>query len=564
MLALHHKVLPPTLKVIEPDPGLGIDDSPFYLNTQTRPWVSRQNHPRRSGVSSFGFGGSNFHVVMEEFKPQKTAPSWDGSVEIFAFSADSAEKIVACLRKLQKKLRKALSGPEIAVLAARSRADFSTAQACRLTFVLEESAKPAVLVDQALEKLTAAGGKTAWTAKNIYYGCSEGTGGLAFVFPGQGSQYTGMGRDLICTFPEALESLELADQTVDLPLNLSDVIFPRPCFSDKERQAQEKALRATDLTQPALGVVCLAMTRVLQRFGVFPEATCGHSYGELPALYAAGRLDADALLRLSALRGRYMAAADRNGAMLAVKAPIDQLAKLVADSDLDVVLANRNSPLQGVLSGTAEAIEAAGELCRKNGFRSMPLPVSAAFHSRLVKDAQKPFTQSLRKIDIQTTEVPVFSNTTGFPYPDTPAEAEKLLGEQILRPVDFIGVITHMYDQGVRTFVEAGPKTVLTGLIRAILKGREFAAIPLDPSSGRQSGIGDLARSLAHLAALGHPVDLSGWETPVPAPRKQLMSIPISGANLTPTANSSAMSAPIRTRCNTTGDPPAPPASARP
>ncbi len=531
VLALHHKIIPPTLKIKQPDPGLGITDSPFYLNTQTRPWISHPDHPRRCAVSSFGFGGSNFHTVLEEHNSRKNQVSWDGSVEIIALSADSGKKIAEALKDLQKKLT---GNPDAkAVLAAKTRNDFNPAQSHRITLILESPQKPGDLIEDTLLQLENNHGKTAWNTRQAYYASTPEPGKLAFIFPGQGSQYIGMGRDLICAFPEALEAMELAARNLDLPDNLNDLIFPKTLFTQKEQQAHETKLRSTDITQPALGAVCRALHNVLKRFNVKAEAACGHSYGELAALFAAGVIDKDAFLQLSFLRGRYMAAADKNGAMLAVKAPIDKLDTLIRESNLDVILANRNSPVQGVLSGPADAIIAAEKICRKNKFRAIQLPVSTAFHSQLVKDAQKPFMKALEKIDLQRPGIPVFSNTSALPYPDKPDEAAGLLGRQILCPVDFIGVITNMYDSGVRTFVEVGPKTVLTGLVKAILKGREFTAIALDASSGKLSGIGDLARTLGHLAALGYPVKLDQWEeNSGRPPRKKLMSLPISGANL--------------------------------
>jgi len=533
VLALHHKVLPPTLKVKQPDPGLEIEGSPFYLNTQNRPWVSHPDHPRRCGVSSFGFGGSNFHMVLEEYQSRKKQVSWDGSVEIFALSSDSDKKLAQSLRHLQKKLTDTPDTDLTAALAAETRNNFKTNHFHRMVLILEAPQKPTDLLDDAIAKLENNHGHAAWNTYQAYYGSAPVQGRLAFIFPGQGSQFVGMGQDLICAFPEALKALERAGQFLDPLDNLNDLIFPKSLFDPKERQAHETKLRSTDITQVALGAVCLAFHNVLKRFNVKADAACGHSYGELPALFAAGVIDEDALLELSFLRGRYMAGADKNGAMLAVKAPIDKLAALVRESNLDVILANRNSPVQGVLSGPADAVTAAEKKCRENKFRTIRLPVSAAFHSRLVKNAQKPFMKALEKFDLQKPEIPVFSNTSALPYPDKPYEARKLLGRQILCPVDFIGVITNMYEKGVRTFVEVGPKTVLTGLVKTILKEHECTAMALDASSGKQSGIGDLARTLGHIAALGYPVKLEHWEENNNKPfRKQLISLPISGANL--------------------------------
>ncbi|MCP4353311.1 MAG: SDR family NAD(P)-dependent oxidoreductase [Desulfobacterales bacterium] len=471
VLSLYHKVFLPTIKADEPDPDLNIDDTPFYLNTETRPWFSRKGHPRRAASSSFGFGGSNFHIVAEEYQAEKQEVAWDGSVQLSEYLKEKAEKP---------------------------------------------------------------------------------PGKIAFIFPGQGSQYVSMSRDLVCSFPEAFEVMEKANSSwllahssweqptansQQLRANslLSDFIYPYPARTKEEKAIQEEILRNTDIAQPAIGAVSAAMLKILERFGLKPDATCGHSYGELPALYAAGWIDIDTFLHLSVARGWFMASAGRDkdrdpGTMMAVKAPLEELDALIKDEGLDVILANRNSPNQGVLSGSTEAIAIAEKACKQKKFRPIRLSVAAAFHSVLVKDAQEPFMETLKKIDIAPSDIPVYSNTTGNAYPADPDEARQILGGQILCPVHFVSEIESLFDSGVRTFLEVGPKSVLTGLVKAILKGRDFHAISLDSSSGKKFGTEDLAKTLCELAALGYPVELDKWESP-PEKREQRMSVLISGAN---------------------------------
>jgi acyl transferase domain-containing protein len=136
-------------------------------------------------------------------------------------------------------------------------------------------------------------------------------GKFAFMFPGQGSQYPNMGRDLVCCFPGAMQAIQAADQQFDQDRPLWEILFPRPALTDDQRRQQADALRRTDVAQPAIGAVSLAMLSVLEYFNVRPDATCGHSYGELPALYAAGWIDRETLLALSVTRGRLMADAGK-------------------------------------------------------------------------------------------------------------------------------------------------------------------------------------------------------------------------------------------------------------
>ncbi|MCG6906418.1 MAG: acyltransferase domain-containing protein, partial [Desulfobacteraceae bacterium] len=551
-LALHHKVLPKTLKADTPDPDLGIAESPFYLNTETRPWIAADGHPRRAGVSAFGFGGSNFHLVLEEHSPRKTAVAWDGSVEIVAFSAADAEGLRSRLQEAAAALEPSPPLAEIARLADDSRRSFSTRDAHRLVLTIQRppaatSAQAAAAfagsLQHAAELLAQNGCDHSWGQAGVFYGCGAPAAKAAFLFPGQGSQYVGMGRDLACIFPEALAAFEAADRALEGSPKLSEIVFPSPARNDREKAAQEKILRQTDKAQPAIGALSLAMLAVLERFGVHPQAACGHSFGELTALHAAGRLSVGDFLALSVARGKAMAATARpegdtsqtsSGAMLAVKAPLAEIADLLAELDLPLVLANRNSPEQGVISGAVDAIAAAERACQKRGLQTRRLPVAAAFHSPLVQSAQVPFAQALAQVEMAESTVPVYANTTGRPYPADSAAARALLGGQLVKPVDFVGAIEALHRDGFQTFVEVGPKSVLTGLVKATLSQKPFQAVALDPSAGTAFGLGDLAKTLSQLAAWGVAVDLTAWEEAPPASRKAVMTIPISGANLKP------------------------------
>ncbi|MBN1930586.1 MAG: acyltransferase domain-containing protein, partial [Desulfobacterales bacterium] len=538
-LALYNKTLLPTLKADKPDPKLGISKSPFYLCREIRPWFSKNGHPRRSGVSAFGFGGSNFHAVLEEYQETKTEISWDGSVEIIALSAASQQELISCLKNFKTKLFSDSTDSTLARIASQSRKDFTIQNPYRLLLVLERPFDPNTDFKRALESLEANKHSNGWNIGNLYYGGPEKPGKIAFVFPGQGSQYVGMGRDLICCFPEAFQILESINKKYKGPHRLTDYIYPYPAQTPEEKQTQESALRSTDIAQPAIGAVSLAMLNILRAFGIRSDATCGHSYGELSALLAADWIDLETFFHLSIARGKFMAASgknstENNGAMLAVNAPLDELTDLIATMATDVVIANRNSPNQGVLSGPVKSIAQADKICKQRGLRTIPLPVSAAFHSSMVKDAQEPFMQILQSIQMIPSDTPVFSNTTGKAYPKNSDAAKKLLGEQILRPVDFVSEIEEIYRLGVRTFLEIGPKSILTGLVKSILKDRDIHAIALDSSAGKRFAMADIAGTLCHLASIGHPVQLERWEHPVQEAQKQRMHIPVAGANPKP------------------------------
>ncbi|MBU4471085.1 MAG: acyltransferase domain-containing protein, partial [Desulfobacteraceae bacterium] len=545
ILSLYNKVLPPTLKAKEPDPNLGIETTRFYLSDQTRPWFSRKGHPRYAGVSAFGFGGSNFHAVLEEYSKTKSHTSWDGSVEILAFSGDSLDAVIQSVENLKASISSAKSFKDVSGPAELSRSTFDHGKAFRLLMVIEHTlwqkeglSGIVKILDDATMKVSENPGHPELDAKTSFFGGPSKPGKIAFVFPGQGAQYVGMGMDLVCTFPKAFEVLETANSLFTQETRLSDFIFPVPVVDRKLKKQQEEDLTNTDVAQPAIGSISLAMLKIIQSFGLKPDAACGHSFGELVALNAAGWMDDPTLINLAIHRGRLMALAGKAsgdpGTMLAVKAPLEELDELIKNSDTGVILANRNNPNQGVLSGPTEAIAKADKLCKEKGFKTVALSVAAAFHSHLMKGAQQPFMDIVTHSRLKPTDIQVFANSTGTPYPSDSLGAKKILGEQLIRHVDFVNDIRNLYASGIETFVEVGPKTVLSGLIKSILEGEHFNMVAVDGSGGRQSGLSDLAKAICQLAALGYPVLVGNWEpgsTPPADPQKPRMEIMISGTN---------------------------------
>jgi acyl transferase domain-containing protein/3-hydroxymyristoyl/3-hydroxydecanoyl-(acyl carrier protein) dehydratase/NAD(P)-dependent dehydrogenase (short-subunit alcohol dehydrogenase family) len=562
-LSLYHKTHFPTLKADTPDPELDINNSPFYLNSHSKPWIKqnhkKNNYPRRAGVSAFGFGGSNFHAVLEEYNPVKEHVSWSKSVQILAFSSNSSQDLKENIKNLitdlydDQKLDSKGKRDQLAFFASQSRDNFSNQHELRLLIVVEKDGNPVELLEKAIKIIidNIQNNEAPTNDRNIYFksesletknqDCKVG-----FLFPGQGSQYTMMGKDLVSIFPEANEAVGLASHCFEKDSKskpLHDYIFPLPEHVQDTKSAEE-ALRNTDIAQPALGAISLAMLKILKRFSISPTAACGHSFGELCALNAAGRINDNDLLKLAAARGKHMAKASKqsgdSGSMFAIKASMDKIEQIIAENKLDLVLANRNSYSQGVLSGSTDEIDRAVKIFKKNKVRGVKLPVAAAFHSHLVENAAKPFAEDLKDINFNETDIPVMSNTTGTPYPSDSKEAKDILGKQLSNPVNFIKNIESMYESGISLFLEIGPKTVLTGLVKSILKGKNVTAVSMDISAGKKakpdSGLSDLAHVLANLASKGCNIDLTKWENPCDKIEKKKMNVFLNGANPKPVA----------------------------
>ena len=540
-MALHQKVLPPTIKVTRPLDEAESADSPFYLNTLKRPWLPVAAHPRRAGVSALGFGGTNFHCVLEEHGAMKPAVEWDGAIEVLAFGCED----FADLRTQLAAHRTDSSWLDFRREAHQLRQQFRSDANFRLLIVVAAESDRASLKDAALKMLDKNPGKTSWTAPaGIAFGSGKRQGKLGALFPGQGAQYAGMMRDLACQFPGMMEALAEADEVFASQdyrsdeQRLSDFIYPHPAFSEESRRRQEDALKATDIAQPALGAVSMGAFNVLNYFGVATEAACGHSYGELLALCGAGRIEPAALHQLSNLRGRLMAGnngGDDRGSMLAVQADEEAVLGFLREEQSQLVVANRNSPTQYVLSGPLEQIKRALASLTKRAIRSRQLQVSAAFHSPLVADARAPFAEALEGVAFDEGRMPVYANATGREYPANAKQAREILASQIVRPVNFMEQIQAMHAEGVRTFVEVGPGHVLSDLVQSILPGGQVETIALDSSRGNRSGTFDLALALARLAALGQEVALAKWENAPPAIEanagRPVLSVPLSGAN---------------------------------
>ncbi|WP_218580028.1 type I polyketide synthase [Methylacidimicrobium cyclopophantes] len=492
-LALHQRVLPPTLGVDRPNPALRSPESPFYLPMEPRPWLADpEKGPRRCGVSAFGFGGSNFHLVLEEYRGAfRAADRIDLAPrerELFFFSGNDPQQIFDAIERLLHRLPR--SGiAELGPLAgALFRADPSPAGRETPPFRL---ALLAASLEELRGRLLAWQSRPGWPmdgsgeSEGCYWGSGSGLGGLCVLFPGQGSQRVGMLAELAVASEDCRERLEWADRALrqELPQPLSRYLFPPATFSAEERSAREEALNASRVAQPALAAVELAGLSFFSRYGFEADCFSGHSFGEYAALCAAAALPPEELLRLAAQRGRIideLVAKGRVGAMAAVGAPSDRVRELLP-SIPSVWVAAANGPRQTTISGTVEGIERALEELRRTGIPGKKLGLAFPFHSGLAAEARAPLAQSLAQISFSAPRKPVFSGGSASPYPSSRAGIRALLLRQIEEPVCFVETIEALYRAGIRAFFECGPGATLTGFVRKILADRPHLAFGLDP-----------------------------------------------------------------------------------
>ncbi|UBU18236.1 type I polyketide synthase [Nonomuraea gerenzanensis] len=548
VMSLHEHVLPPSLHFETPNPNVDWSAIPFRVGTELQEWARPAGGVRCAGVSAFGFGGTNFHVVLEEYIPGRhrftgtpvtyatsgtpaatlTTPTAPGSATPVARvpggarpplrgaavvgGADEAE-VIARLEQVRATATPQPPDPALATAAIRVAIDY---------------ADPADLAAKAAKAVAAlrTGDQARWRmlrAQGVFLGRGSAPK-VAFLYTGQGSQYVNMLRDLREREPIVAATFDEADRVMTPLLGrpLTSYVFS----DDTDPGAAQQALLQTEITQPAVLTVDAALTRLLEAYGVRADMVMGHSLGEYGALVAAGSLTFEAALEAVSARGREMASLEvpDNGAMAAVFGPLPQVERIVAECDGYVVVANINSTAQAVVGGATEAVEAAVERFRAAGMTASRIPVSHAFHTSIVAPAGEPLKAVLRRLDIRPPAKPIVANVTGAFYPDD-ADAETMLdilGRQVASPVRFVTGLRTLYDAGARVFVEVGPKKALHGFAEDVLGSVHDDVLALFTNHPKNGGVPAFNQALCGLyaAGLGFPATDVPDRTPatVPAP----------------------------------------------
>ncbi|MGV9302383.1 SDR family NAD(P)-dependent oxidoreductase [Nonomuraea sp. NPDC003727] len=489
VLAMEHGLIPPSINFERPNPAIDFDSSPFYVVSAPSKWEGDEADPRRAAVSSFGIGGTNAHVILQQAPPAAAATRADGP-HLLRLSARTESALEAMRAQLADHLN---AHPEL------SLAD--VAHTLRVGRP-EQRHRVAVVADDV------AGAVSALTDRKRHpAGSAVGAPPkVAFLFSGQGAQYAGMGAALYAAEPSFAAAVDECAELLraELGEDIRQLMFA---------EGGDDKLRETRFTQPALFTVEYALARLWQERGVRPSGMIGHSVGEYVAATLAGVFTLPDALRLVTARGRLMQSMP-SGSMLAVMKDEQEIAELLVDG---VSIATVNGPGTCVVAGTDEAITAFAELLDGKGVKATRLRTSHAFHSPMMDPILADFEALVASVPRQEPRLPFLSNVTGDWITAEQAVDPAYWAGHIRRPVRFGDCVARLVAEKDWVMLECGPGKQLTGLARMQLRGAKDALPPLASLPGPAEGTGDLHvlyGSAARLWSAGVPVTMAdGQET---------------------------------------------------
>ncbi|MFB1483789.1 type I polyketide synthase [Corallococcus sp. RDP092CA] len=501
VLALKHEALPPSLHFQRPSPHIPWERLPLEVATGLLPWPAGQGR-RLAGVSSFGFSGTNVHVVLEEAPSTDALPARPGAVSTSgepprarpAHLLPLSARTEPALRELARSYAAHLDAhptvplPDVCYSAGTGRSPFPHRLA--VTAATPSEAREALSAfSEGRESTAAVAGDGATPPK------------LAFLFTGQGSQSARMGQQLFDAEPAFRRTVEECDALLrpHLGESLLPVLFAQG--------AEASRLDDTRFTQPALFVVEYALASLLKSWGLEPAFVMGHSVGEYAAACLAGVFSLEDGLKLIAARGRLMQALPRDGAMVSVAASVQRVLPALRDVADRVSLAAINGPDSTVLSGDARAMRQVVAALQAEGVRVAPLNVSHAFHSPLMEPMLEDFARVARQVRYAAPRLGWVSNLTGALLPAEPPSADAWV-RHAREPVRFAEGMAALEQLGCDTFVEIGPRPTLLGMGRACLPDSRHRWVPtLRPGQPEWTS---LLRAVGELYARGASVD---WES---------------------------------------------------
>jgi amino acid adenylation domain-containing protein len=472
VLALEHGEIPPTLHVTQPNPELRLDQGPFYLNSQAVEW-RRGSTPRRAAVSSFGIGGTNAHVILEE-APAAAPDSTVGTAErphLLVLSARTEEELARASGNLAGHLRRHPEAPlaDVAWTLAAGRRLF----AHRRTVVCSDR-------EQALAALE---GRDREGVLTVYQESTERP--AAFLFPGQGTQHVGMAAALYATERGFRERVDRCAEILapQLGLDLRHVLYPAAERAAEARQMLDR----TRLAQPALFTLEYALAGLWADWGVRPKAMLGHSIGELVAATLAGVFELADALWLVALRGK-LVDAQPAGDMLSVPLAESEVLPLLGE---ELSLAAVNGPSLVVVAGAREPIQRLAGRLAEGGVAGSLLHTSHAFHSRDMEPAMEPFAEAVSRLSLQPPKIPFLSGTTGTWITAQQAVDPWYWARHLRLPIRFADGLEKLASNPDTVLLEVGPGNALSSLARR----------QLDPS-GATPVIASLPHPKEHVTAL--------------------------------------------------------------